>query len=422
MIAKPIRAGVGIVILVGACSQGPAPSTEPPTDLDTNVAALGTGAGGSPNRIYQLHFGLNTRDLPNSNNSLVETDRTLPSIPVCEYSRGGGGSGGQNGILSCTNPAAVVYDSGSDEQRTLTNNEAIESIYAPARVFQVYRGWHSIPICRSLRSGGQPTWDCINPQAGIYDSGSPEQQFFTADLNYDGQTDILQTYREWNSIPICLGAYNGWSCSNPYAVIIHSGSPEERFLTGDFDGDQRTDVIQVYRSRPMISTCLSRSGTWSCSQPYADIYDSGDSRQQFLTGDFDGDHRTDLVQVFQGWSSIPLCLSTGSGWNCSNPWTSLVYDNQVTWAVADFNGDGKSDVLESTSDGRTFVFLSTGTGWTRVDGPVGLTRVAAVDVDGDGVPDIAGPTGYGLYACFTNTNGGTTPTWNCQSMSTSGVP
>ena len=28
--------------------------------------------------------------------------------------------------------------------------------------------------------------------------------------------------------------------------------------------------------------------------------------------------RTDIVQIFRGWSSYPVCFSTGTGWSCSD--------------------------------------------------------------------------------------------------------
>jgi hypothetical protein len=50
--------------------------------------------------------------------------------------------------------------------------------------------------------------------------------------------------------------------------------------------------------------------------PADSIFDSGSREQRFIAAD--GDGRTDIIQVYRGWSSYPVCFSTGSGWSCSN--------------------------------------------------------------------------------------------------------
>jgi hypothetical protein len=87
--------------------------------------------------------------------------------------------------------------------------------------------------------------------------------------------DVVQTYRGWGSIPLCLSTGTGWSCSNPSATIYNSGSREQRFHAADIDGDGRTDVVQVYRGWSSYPVCFSTGTGWSCSNLSATIYDSG---------------------------------------------------------------------------------------------------------------------------------------------------
>ncbi len=285
---------------------------------------------------------------------VLQAYRKWGSLPRC-LSTGGG--------WSCANPAATIYEHAddTDEQRFLVGR-----INGDARsdVIQVFRKWASIPICLSTGGG----WSCSNPAATIYDSGSTEQQFLTGDFNGDGLTDVFQTFRGWASIPTCksTGA-GGWSCGNLPATIFNSGNLEQRFATGDFNGDGSTDVFQTFRGWASIPVCRASGGAWACSNPAATIYNSGSSEQQFLTGDFNGDGRTDVVQTFRGWASLPLCLSTGAGWSCSNPAASIFNSGsrEQRFVAADVNGDGRTDIIQTYRGWASYpVCFSTGAGWS----------------------------------------------------------
>ncbi|WP_394846764.1 FG-GAP-like repeat-containing protein [Pendulispora brunnea] len=248
-----------------------------------------------------------------------------------------------NGAWSCNNSAATIYNSGSAEQRFLAGDFNADG---RTDILQAYRKWGSIPVCSSSGAG----WSCSNPGATIYDSGSPEQQFLTGDFNADGRVDVFQVYRGWGSVPVCTSTGAGWSCSNPAADIYNSGSAEQQFLTADVNADGRTDVLQTYRGWGSIPRCVSTGAGWSCTNAAATIYNSGSVEQRFLTGDFNGDGRTDVIQTYRGWSSIPTCLSTAGGaWSCTNS-AATIYDSgssEQSFTAADVNGDGRTDVVQA---------------------------------------------------------------------------
>jgi len=336
---------------------------------------------------------------------ILQTFRGWGSTPTCLSSGAG---------WSCSNPASTVYNWGTAEQRYLTgdfNGDGRQD------TVQVFRQWGSIPLCTSTGAG----WSCSNPAATIYDWGSAEQRFMTGDFNHDGRSDVFQVYRKWGSIPVCTSTGAGWSCSNPAATIYDSGSPEQQFMTGDFNHDGRTDMFQVFRKWGSIPVCTSTGAGWSCSNPAATIYDSGSAEQQFLTGDFNGDGRTDMFQVFRQWGSIPVCTSTGAGWSCSNP-AATIYDSgspEQQFLTGDFNGDGRIDVVQTFRQwGSIPLCLSTGAGWscsnpsaTIYDSGSSEQRFVAADVNGDGLTDIIQVyRGWGSYpVCLATGSGG----WSC---------
>jgi hypothetical protein len=309
-----------------------------------NYAASIYNSGSSQQRFLTGDFD------DDAKTDVFQTYRGWGSIPVCRSTGAG---------WSCSNLAATIYNSGSGEQQFLTGDFNSDG---KADVFQTYRGWGSIPVCRSTGAG----WSCSNPAATIYDSGSSQQRFLTGDFDDDAKTDVFQTYRGWGSIPVCRSTGTGWSCSNPAATIYNSGSGEQRFSTGDFDNDGKADVFQTYRGWGSIPVCRSTGAGWSCSNPAATIYNSGSSEQQFLTGDFNGDGKTDVFQTYRGWGSIPVCRSTGTGWSCSNL-AATIYNSgssEQRFMATDLNGDGLTDIVQTYRGWQSYpVCLSTGSGW-----------------------------------------------------------
>lgn len=283
---------------------------------------------------------------------LVQTYRFWASYPVC-YSTGTGG-------WSCSNPYADIYNWGTGSQRFITGDFSGDG---KTDIAQAYHDSSMLPVCRSTGTG----WSCNNPSATLRKTDSPEVRYLSGDFNGDGRDDIAQAYRRWLTQPVCLSTGTAWSCSNPSVAMYDAGNAEQDFLTGDFNGDGRDDILQSYRGWNAMPVCYGMtSATWSCNIPAGTFYNSGSHEQQMLTGDFNGDGRTDIIQTYRGWGSIPTCYSTGSGWSCSNS-PATIYNSgssEQRFMTADVNGDGRTDVVQvHRSWARYPVCLSTGTGW-----------------------------------------------------------
>ncbi len=129
-----------------------------------------------------------------------------------------------------------------------------------------------------------------------------------------------------------------------------------QWLSGDFDGDGLVDIVKVLNDGGLVSIDVYISDgidgidglileQWATKK--------GDflGEQHWLSGDFNGDGRSDLAKVFndQGLTSIDVYLSRGNGRFKLRRWITGQgsYSNTQKWVAGDLNGDGNTDIATS---------------------------------------------------------------------------
>ena len=118
----------------------------------------------------------------------------------------------------------------------------------------------------------------------------------------------------------------------------------------------------------------------------------------WLTGDINGDGKTDIVHAVQGTDYVHTWISNGNGTftiGTFRPWAGYAIPNGI-WMMADYDGDGKADIVHAVqSTDYAHVWLSDGSGrftvltfspWTGYGIPNGLWLTA--DITGDRRSDI----------------------------------
>jgi autotransporter-associated beta strand protein len=181
-------------------------------------------------------------------------------------------------------------------------------------------------------------------------------------LNGDGSMDLAVTSVNTNSVNVFLG--DGLGGFHPV-----TGGPFQSYATGgpdclqvgEFDGDTFPDVAVVgITGADGGVTVLKGDGTGAIAQqpatdlgqlPYTDV----------VAADFNGDHRPDLFVTSITQSPHVLLCNGSDGFTDSGPVNvaALNYPNaNPSVAVADFNGDGKPDVVLVDNQGNLEVLLN----------------------------------------------------------------
>lgn len=256
---------------------------------------------------------------------------------------------------------------------------------------------NTLSVLRNTTTNGAASASFAPQQT--FTSGTNPFYLAAADFNNDGRTDIAVASYGSSSIGVFLNttAFAG------QATFAAGGGPVGVAI-GDFNGDGRPDLVTANNSGNNVSVLLNTaiSGTVPSYSPQQTFF-SGTNPQDIAVGDLNGDGRPDLAIANANSNSVAVLLNT-TPTGASTVSFALqpgyaVGSIPVSIALADFNGDGRLDVVASNSNSSSVSVLLNNT-------PVGASGIlfasqqtfsvgttpeelAVGDVNGDGRPDIA---------------------------------
>jgi hypothetical protein len=249
------------------------------------------------------------------------------------------------------------------------------------------------------------------PKTPGYVMSSNNYKFLTGDFNGDGLTDLvhLVTNSSGSYVRVWISKGNGefvqhgaYKPGDGYDVSSNS----HNYQTGDFDGDGKTDLIHFYDNNRAFVWFSNGDGTFRLPVAFPNTtYAVGANGYKYITGDFNGDGKTDLFHIVDN-SYGNTWLSKGDGSfdirGGVTPWLGYALAGAdamrpYNYKSGDFNGDGKDDLIHFVNNDYVHVWLSKGdggfvpqTGFPNNGYGVGMNNYNYVvgDFNGDGRSDM----------------------------------
>jgi subtilisin-like proprotein convertase family protein len=324
----------------------------------TTAAACGTAAGGGASDVAGPY-------------TFSDTAPAAPTWWAAAVTAGGAGT------IASGSYRTSVAGGGTANQGTETVMTAVFSGLSPA---QINGNW-----TLEFSDGGGGDTGSVSAASLILTAAAAAPVQRVVDFNGDGKTDF-------SVVRNVGGQVNWFTRMNGSAATQGAawGLPTDNFVSGDFDGDTKSDVV-VWRAGVQGFFYILRSSTFTVdTQAFGQ---TGDDPS--VVADYDGDGKTD-VAVYRAGATVGAqsfwyyrgSLANPSGNITYTPWGS----NGDFPAPGDYDGNGKADFCVQRAGTPNAIFhtrLSTGVVLAPVPFGLGSDPIVPGDYDGDGKTDIA---------------------------------
>jgi hypothetical protein len=244
-----------------------------------------------------------------------------------------------------------------------------------------------------------------------------------ADLNHDGKLDIVVANTASESISVLLGDGRGKFQHAPGSPFPVGHLPND-IAIGDFNHDGNLDLMIPNHQTPYVTILLGDGKGGFQPAPHSPFAtQSSPHPHGAVVGDFNGDGNLDVVIDSWGHNQVNLLLGDGRG-NLISPGRFFDVGKRPYQRLrsADFNKDGKPDVVTTNLDGNSVtILLGDGTGgFHEASGSpfaagAAPWAVAIDDINKDGnldlvtipyAPDVKNPKQIGVTVLLGDDKGG----------------
>jgi hypothetical protein len=176
------------------------------------------------------------------------------------------------------------------------------------------------------------------------------------DVNGDGKLDLLAASGPANSIDCYLGVGNG---AFTYFGSTGVGSNSVNIAAGDWNKDGKIDIAVVNFSAGTVSVLLNNGpGTFSLNQTVT----VGTNPVSIIASDLNNDGSLDLAVANQASNSVSILLNNKSGiFNVTNTLSGMSFtdiaEGSQYLCASDFDGDGSVDLAVISVGGNAVRIL-----------------------------------------------------------------
>ena len=235
--------------------------------------------------------------------------------------------------------------------------------------------------------------------------GSEPQSVAMVDLNGDGLRDLAVANFAGNSVSVLLSTTAAGATAPSFATqqVFWGGNLPATVTVADLNGDGKPDLAMAARGDTSVALLMNTTAVGSATTSFVTqgTLSLGVTPQAATLADVDGDGKPDVLALDGHDSEVQVLLNTTAASGATPGFAArksfLGGLQPVGLAVADINGDGKPDALTCDFDSKFSVFLGTTSAgattpsfgsrqaFTETSSPTGIT---AADFNGDGKPDV----------------------------------
>jgi hypothetical protein len=220
-----------------------------------------------------------------------------------------------------------------------------------------------------------------------------------ADVNGDGNVDLISG--DLSNMYVALGNGDGSFRSRTSFTNLPWGA---QYRAVDVNDDGKLDIVSGLSGTNTAVFIGNGDGSFKAVLSFKGN-DAGSIVSTLESADFNGDGRIDLLRTTAVDNTVEILFGNGDG-TFKYAVSVLAINSATGIAVGDFDGDGIADIVGIGGDGR-FVAYGNGDGSFRlaqIDSE-GSYAFKALDVSGDGAPDIVSLDGSVLKVTISNGDG-----------------
>ncbi len=237
----------------------------------------------------------------------------------------------------------------------------------------IIRPWNnngnlSVELMTSQGSSFKRTW------SGNMGEGAGAITFQAADVTGDGKCDLIQIWDNNGTAEAIVYKSTGSGFTKLYGSRRLGGRGAIKWFVGDVTGDNKADIVQLWNNNGSLAVELYASNGYGFYHKWASSnMGEGHGALTYMFGDVNGDDKKDIVQVWNnnGRANAIIYQANVNGFHKTYGNRSLGGKGATSWNLADVNGDGKKDIVQTWNNGGQSsieVYRSTGNGFNLVSG------------------------------------------------------